>query len=395
MIRVQDLKKQYATETGFVDAIRGVSMTVQPGEIYTLLGPSGCGKSTMLRSIAGLERPNAGTITVAEDQVVFSLVEGIDVPTHRRGVGMVFQSYAIWPHLTVFENVAFPLRYGSFKVPKSQVRDMVMRTLESVQLAEFADRPSPLLSGGQQQRVALARALVYEPTILLLDEPLSNLDAQLRKEMRSEIAALIKHLGVTALYVTHDQEEALAISDRIAVMKDGLIQQEGIPDEVYTYPATVFVAQFVGKSNFMKGRVTQVTRDMIRTACGNSVISSWHHSGFSHLKVGDEVQISIRPGDVELHHNQTTLRPNSFPAEVEKVTFLGGSRHTIIRAGEIGLEAESHGRSRFAVGDRVYVELPADSIRLFSSTEPATQTASPSQNAVLDNMEHQRGLELG
>ncbi len=388
MIRVQDLKKQYATETGFVDAIRGVSLTVQPGEIYTLLGPSGCGKSTMLRSIAGLERPNTGTITVAEDQVVFSLVEGINVPAHRRGVGMVFQSYAIWPHMTVFENVAFPLRHGSFKVPKSQVRDMVMRTLESVQLAAFADRPSPLLSGGQQQRVALARALVYEPTILLLDEPLSNLDAQLRKEMRSEIAALIKHLGVTALYVTHDQEEALAISDRIAVMDDGLIQQEGIPDEVYTYPATVFVAQFVGKSNFMKGRVTQVTRDMIRAACGSSVISSWHHSGFSHLKVGDEVQICIRPGDVELHHNQTASRPNSFPAEVEKVTFLGGSRHTIIRAGEIGLEAESHGRSRFAVGDRVCVELPADSIRLFSSTEPATQTASPSQNAVLDNMEH-------
>jgi len=220
MIEVKQLHKTFTTEQGGVQAVQGVNFEVSRGEIFTLLGPSGCGKTTVLRSIAGLERPDDGELTI-DGRVVFADRGRTMVPPHDRGVGMVFQSYAIWPHLTVFENVAFPLLYGNFKLPKSEVKRAVRRALESVQLQGLEDRPAPLLSGGQQQRVALARALVYEPKVLLLDEPLSNLDAKLRTEMRVEIRELVKRLTITSVYVTHDQEEALVLSDRIAVMHAG------------------------------------------------------------------------------------------------------------------------------------------------------------------------------
>ena len=368
MLNVEALHKQYVTDTGAVDALRGISFEVQPGEIYTLLGPSGCGKSTTLRAVAGLEVPNAGQIVIG-DNVVYSREMGINRNADRRGVGMVFQSYAIWPHMTVFDNVAFPLRHGNFKVPKNQVRDMTTRALELVHLESMANRSAPLLSGGQQQRVALARALVYQPSVLLLDEPLSNLDAKLRVEMRGEIQSLIKQLGLTGLYVTHDQEEALAISDRIAVMNDGLIDQEGTPDEVYNHPVNAFVAGFVGKSNFLRGRVAEVTPEDLRMAYGGSVISAGRQASPDALKVGDDVLIMVRHEDVVAHNGQVAPPPNSLPAKLVKVTFLGGRSHCEFEIDGLPFEAEFPGRSNFSAGDTFHVELPPDSVRVFAHDE--------------------------
>ncbi len=373
MLRVEELKKQFVSDTGVVDALRGVSLETRPGEIYTLLGPSGCGKSTLLRSVAGLEVPNAGRIITGGDKVLFSLADGINVTAHLRGVGMVFQSYAIWPHMTVFENVAFPLRYGNFRVPKSALDSSVMRALDMVQLGHLADRPAPLLSGGQQQRVALARALVYEPTILLLDEPLSNLDAKLRVVMRDEIQEIIKSLGVTALYVTHDQDEALAISDRIAVMSEGRIEQEGTPHEVYAHPANLFVAQFVGKTNLMKGVVTEISDDVIRVTSGTLIVSASSDAAPDQLAVGDEVDICVRPEDVVVHQTASSAI-NSFPVEVERTTFLGGYGRSFFRLGDTRLEAEAHGVAFFGVGDSVFVELPPDGVKLFHAGESVAET---------------------
>jgi ABC-type Fe3+/spermidine/putrescine transport system ATPase subunit len=218
----------------------------------TLLGPSGCGKTTTLRSIAGLENPSSGMIRL-NSQTVFSGSERRNVPAEKRGVSMVFQSYAIWPHMTVFENVAYGLRVR--KAPQADIAASVARVLEMVQMQGYADRPSSNLSGGQQQRVAVARAISFSPNVLLFDEPLSNLDAKLRAEMRVELRELQRRLDITSLYVTHDQEEALAISDRVIVMSNGKIEQIGTPEEIYNRPASLFVADFVGAANMIQGQV--------------------------------------------------------------------------------------------------------------------------------------------
>ena len=214
MVTVSDLHVTYGRGADHVPAVRGVSFTVPDGSFYTLLGPSGCGKTSTLRAIAGLERPSAGEIVIGND-VVFSSKASITVPPHRRDIGMVFQSYAIWPHMTVLENVRFPLEKGRRRLPKQQAKQMAMRALDMVQLGHLAERPATLLSGGQQQRVALARAVALEPKVLLLDEPLSNLDAKLRVEMRRDVKELVGRLGITTVYVTHDQVEALSMSDQI------------------------------------------------------------------------------------------------------------------------------------------------------------------------------------
>ena len=210
MIQIKNLRKYYWSDGARITAVDGIDVEIAAGEMFMLLGPSGCGKTTTLRCVAGLETPDEGEIRLGE-QVMFGEHGQIAVPVYQRGVGMVFQSYAIWPHLSVFENVAYPLLHGRFRIAKSAVKERVFKTLSLVGLEEFADRPAPLLSGGQQQRVALARALAYEPKVLLLDEPLSNLDAKLRAEMRIELRQLIKRLNLTSLYVTHDQEEALIL----------------------------------------------------------------------------------------------------------------------------------------------------------------------------------------
>ena len=246
-IEVKDLVVRY----GKVAAVRGVSLSVGAGEHLTLLGPSGCGKTTTLRAIAGLEKPESGEIRI-DGAVVYSSSPRVQVPPEKRGLSMVFQSYAIWPHMTVFDNVAYGLRVR--RVSDRELAEKVKWALELVQMGELGDRSASKLSGGQQQRVALARAFVFSPSVLLFDEPLSNLDAKLRAEMRIEIKELQRRLGITSVYVTHDLEEALAISDRIVVMKDGVIEQIGSPAEIYDLPRNAFVADFVGSANLIRGR---------------------------------------------------------------------------------------------------------------------------------------------
>jgi iron(III) transport system ATP-binding protein len=248
-IDVSDLVIRYGEAT----AVNGVSFTVGQGEHLTLLGPSGCGKTTTLRAIAGLEQPASGSISV-DGKTMFDGARKINVPAEDRGVSMVFQSYAVWPHMTVFDNVAYGLRVR--KQGRDEIKKNVERALDLVQMRHLGERGASKLSGGQQQRVALARAIAFSPTVVLFDEPLSNLDAKLRAEMRVELRELQQRLGITSVYVTHDQEEALAISDRVIVMNVGVIEQIGTPEQIYNSPRSRFVADFVGSANLIKGKVT-------------------------------------------------------------------------------------------------------------------------------------------
>ena len=247
-IEVANLVVRYGEAT----AVDNIGFDIAPGEMVTLLGPSGCGKTTTLRAVAGLETPISGSIRL-NGETVYSATQRRNVPAEKRGVSMVFQSYAIWPHMTVFDNVAYGLRVR--KQPAAEVRANVDRVLGLVQMQDFADRPASKLSGGQQQRVAVARAIAFSPSVLLFDEPLSNLDAKLRAEMRVELRELQRRLDITSLYVTHDQEEALAISDRVIVMNGGHIEQIGTPEEIYNRPHSRFVADFVGSANLISGKV--------------------------------------------------------------------------------------------------------------------------------------------
>src|SRR5688500_464444 len=291
MLRVEGLFTEYPNEKGeIVRAAQDVTFNVPEGQLFTLLGPSGCGKTTTLRSIAGLERPRLGEIAV-NDRVVYSSSKGVFITPNRRGFGMVFQSYAIWPHMNVFQNSAFPLEVGEKKYTRQEVREKVMRVLRAVQLDHLADREATKLSGGQQQRLALARALVMEPALLLLDEPLSNLDAKLRERMRFELKRLQRELRITTVYVTHDQSEALALSHSIAVMNGGRIEQLGSPREVYERPRNQFVADFVGSTNFIKGSVERTDPDAGFYRIG-SEIGVLKARGVDSLKPGEEVVLS-------------------------------------------------------------------------------------------------------
>ena len=279
-IQIEQLVKTF----GALRAVDGVSLRIAPGELFFLLGPSGCGKTTLLRAIAGFHQPDAGTIHIDDRDITH-------LPPHLRDCGMVFQSYALWPHMTVAENVAFGLDMR--RVPKAEIRRRVTAALERVHMADRADTKPNLLSGGQQQRVALARALVIEPQCLLLDEPLSNLDAKLRLEMRVEIRRICKQAGLTAVYVTHDQKEALSIADRLAVMRNGTVEQVGTPAEVYRHPANRFVAGFIGEGNFLDGRVAGAGHGHVRleTPLGPLVATSVGQPP----AVGTDVTVCIRP----------------------------------------------------------------------------------------------------
>ncbi len=257
MLKVAQLSKSFATADGGQCALNQVEFEIHDGEFFALLGPSGCGKTTTLRCVAGLEQPDNGTISIRE-QVVADASEGVHIPAHEREIGMVFQSYAIWPHLNVFENVAYPLRVCRPRLNAVEIDTRVREVLTLVSMEEFAERASTVLSGGQQQRVALARALIRQPSLLLLDEPLSNLDTRLRQQMQHELSDLVERVAITTLYVTHDQTEALALADRIAVMRDGAIVQIGTPEELYERPQTSFVASFLGRANFLSGRMTEI-----------------------------------------------------------------------------------------------------------------------------------------
>jgi iron(III) transport system ATP-binding protein len=356
---VEDLHVSYRTSRGAVPAVRGVTFTIAAGEFFTLLGASGCGKTSILRSIAGLESPERGKIAIG-GHVVYSSENGIAEPPHRRDIGMVFQSYAIWPHLTVFENVAFPLVSGRRRLPRSEVRERTLRALGLVQLEALADRPAPQLSGGQQQRVALARALVAEPSLLLLDEPLSNLDARLRAEMRLEIRRLIAASGVTTLYVTHDQAEALTMSDRLAVMNEGVFIETSTPQDIYLRPRSVFTATFLGDANVVEGSVEN-RRDamcIVRTALGTLVCPADES-----LNRSVRVAVVCRPEAVHV-----TARPsddiNVVAGRITAALFAGDRVTYSIATGGQTLQATAAPGAPFREGDRVYAHLPPEKCRL-------------------------------
>ena len=281
-----------------VKAVDRVELKVEHGEFVTLLGPSGCGKTTTLRMVAGLEQNDEGTIAIG-GRTVSDPARRLFVPPERRRVGMVFQSYAIWPHMTVFDNVAYPLRVR--RTPTAKVRESVMQALRLVELEPFAQRPAPALSGGQQQRVAIARAIVFEPEVLLLDEPLSNLDARLRAQTGGEFRKLQRRLGVTTLYVTHDQEEAMALSDRVVVMQHGRTLQIGSPETIYRTPATREVAAFFGSPNFLVARVagTEPAGGGYRLSVEGAGWAGRCMAG-EPFRVGDKVEVMVRPESVTL-----------------------------------------------------------------------------------------------
>src|SRR5918992_174868 len=358
-------RRRRAGEAPRVHALDGVSFEVRPGELFTLLGPSGCGKTTTLRSVAGLERPDDGTITVG-DRVLFDQARGVSVPSNARRLGMVFQSYAIWPHMTVFDNAAFPLEVlpRRRRPGRAALEERVRTVLERVELADYAGRPATKLSGGQQQRLALARALVMEPQLLLLDEPLSNLDAKLRESMRFELKRMQRELGLTAIYVTHDQSEALALSSRIAVMDAGRIVQIGKPREVYERPNCQFVADFIGVTNFVPGTVAARDggaaggRYRIRTGDGDL----WATSDLD-LAVGTEVTLSVRPECITLSLESGNA-VNEWHGRVVNRAFLGDSVDHVVGIGKIELRNRSNPAQSIKPGTEVYLSIDPDKIAL-------------------------------
>jgi iron(III) transport system ATP-binding protein len=356
MLTVTGLSKIYPTDRGPVHAVKNVSFQVEEGAFYTLLGPSGCGKTTTLRCVAGLERSDDGEIRL-DDKVVSG--PGTFVQPHQRDVGMVFQSYAIWPHMTVFENVAFPLRVAKRRVPEREVRERVSEALQTVQLNGLEDRPAPQLSGGQQQRLALARALVRRPKLLLLDEPLSNLDAKLRAGLRIELRQLQQRLGITTIYVTHDQIEALAMSSVVAVMREGVFAQEGPPREVYEKPNSRYVAEFVGTTNFMPGRVVG-SKDG-----GTTVLVDTEAGAITCLPAGDglatgDVLVSIRPEFVELARSGEPAGGNVVAGQVETVVFLGEYLDCIVRVAGQPMHVRLHPLTPLQAGQSVSLVLPVE-----------------------------------
>jgi iron(III) transport system ATP-binding protein len=368
MLSIKGLSTEYIGERGqVIKAAINVAFDVPQGKLFTLLGPSGCGKTTTLRSIAGLERPRAGEISV-DGEVIYSSERDVFVPPNRRGLGMVFQSYAIWPHMTVFENAAFPLRVGKRSFASREIEERVSRVLKVVQLEEMADREATKLSGGQQQRLALARALVMEPPLLLLDEPLSNLDAKLRELMRFELKRLQRDLGITTVYVTHDQSEALALSHSIAVMNGGRIEQIGSPREIYERPTNQFVADFVGMTNFLDATVGAPSATAGTYRVDSEIGQIEVHSGDA-LRPADRVVLSIRPEDIEL----SEARPagaNVWHGIVDQKVFLGESVDFQVKIGSRNLQSRVHPSLRTPVGNAIYVRVdPEKCVALKATSE--------------------------
>lgn len=353
---IRDLSKYFDE----VKAVDHIDFEVRDGELLTLLGPSGCGKTTTLRLIAGLEKPDSGEIYLG-DTLLSSATKRHFLPPEKRGMGMVFQSYAVWPHMTVAENVGFPLKLR--KVPKEEIRERVKKTLELVGLGGLEERPATLLSGGQQQRVALARALSFNPKILLLDEPLSNLDFKLREAMRMELKALQQRIGITTVFVTHDQTEAMALSDRMAVMHSGKIEQLGPPLEIYTNPTSKFVVDFIGRVNFVTGKVEELTTEkcLVRSAkTGGALV---YCQPIENAKRGDNVLLSIRPEDMLLSAEATADKPNRWSAKVLTAHFYGDHMDYILTIGDEKLWVSVPRAQQYKPGDRVYVELDSKGIR--------------------------------
>jgi spermidine/putrescine transport system ATP-binding protein len=362
---------------GEVAAVDGIDLSIRGGEFFSLLGPSGCGKTTTLRLIAGFERPDSGSI----------LLDGEDMaatPPHRRKVNTVFQSYALFPHLNVFDNVAFGLRRA--RVEKSRIRERVEAVLEAVRLDGYEKRKPGQLSGGQQQRVALARALVLEPSVLLLDEPLGALDAKLRKALQLELKGIQERFGITFVYVTHDQEEALTMSDRIAVMSGGQVEQVAAPAEMYEEPETVFVADFLGVSNLMHVTAEGADGGACRTRLGDFVL----HARNGRIDSRGRTRVVIRPERVRIEPYDATGE-NRLPGMIERVVYLGSAEQLVVRlaSGEVvqALYVNDGTPRAFSQGTAVQVHLPADALRVLAPPaggDPETEAdAAPAADPAL------------
>ncbi|MCS6843068.1 MAG: ABC transporter ATP-binding protein [Caldilineales bacterium] len=353
-VELRDVSKTYdgARQEQSVRAVHHINLAVRAGEFFTLLGPSGCGKTTTLRMIAGFEVPTSGEIFIQGKPMSH-------VPPYRRPVNTVFQNYALFPHLTIEENVAFGLRVKG--VPKAEQERRVREALELVRLPNLGHRRPSQISGGQQQRVALARALVNRPAVLLLDEPLGALDYKLRQAMQFELKALQHEVGITFIYVTHDQEEALTMSDRIAIMNQGQVLQVGTPVQIYERPVNRFVANFIGETNFLQGRVIEVhgNRCVVEVASGVPVVGSTYDG----VQVGDRVSISIRPEKIRIHESQPDPRPNLFEVRVETVAYIGsdtqlqitmphGDRLRVYDQNDLSTVDESY---FYAAGDQAWI----------------------------------------
>ena len=378
-LSVRNLGKSYG---GGVGVINDVSFTLEPGTFFTLLGPSGCGKTTTLRCIAGLEVPQRGSIRIG-GEAVFDAATGVNVPLDRRNFGMVFQSYAIWPHMTVFENVAFPLRVSqNRRFDRAQLKTMVGEALDTVGLGHLAERSATRLSGGQQQRVALARAIVLRPRLLMLDEPLSNLDAVLREEMRVELKRLQQQLGITTVYVTHDQTEALEMSDTIAVLNHGRLVQYGAPPDIYFRPCDAFVAGFMGSPNILMaaspGAVAEEGYAAVTLADGRQLECRFPHA----VSAGQDIAVSVRP-------EMITVVPagvppsdgwNQLAGTITAIGFQGEQMRYGVDVGGVNLQATGGYRGHFERGTSVSLQFSADAalgLRRDSLSELTSPKAEP------------------
>ena len=359
---VSGLRKQFSIGRPAID---GVSFAVPAGEIVVLLGPSGCGKTTTLRCVAGLEHPTDGEISIG-GRVVSSPARGILVPPRLRDLGMVFQSYAVWPHMTVRQNVIYPLKHR--RIARADAGRKVDEVLELVGLSEYADRPVVALSGGQMQRVALARSIVYRPQLLLLDEPLSNLDAKLRLRLRDDLRVILKQTGMTALYVTHDQAEAVVLGDRIGVMRDGKLLQMGTPDEIYNRPAELFVANFTGATNEIAGTLIERNGTFGLVDVGGG--QRFEVALLQAIAAGEKIRIALRPENIALGKHGGS---NAFNAQVLERRYQGTQTVYDIDLFGRRLEVLELGTAaRHQVGTETSVSLPREGCWAYRDTGPAS-----------------------
>jgi iron(III) transport system ATP-binding protein len=357
-IEIQNLFKSFKD----VVAINRIQLDIDQGEMLTLLGPSGCGKTTTLRCVAGLEKPQEGDIVIDGNPMIS---KGF-VPPSKRGIGMVFQNYAVWPHMKVFNNIVYGLKLQ--KVPGQRIREKAQKVLELVGLQGLEDRYPSQLSGGQQQRVALARALVTNPKVLLLDEPLSNLDAKLREELRFEIKSLVRRMGITSVYVTHDQAEAMVISDRIAVMNAGNVVQIGTPDEIYKRPASKFVADFIGTMNFIPGKIEQSGQDTegvrVATEMGEKVWCKIFAD--ADTSIGKTVFASIRPEDVTVFAEVPQVTENVYEGTIAHKAYMGNLLYYFVKISDTMIRVQVPHHMPQDEGETLFLFLDPDRCMVLS-----------------------------
>jgi iron(III) transport system ATP-binding protein len=358
MVELDHLRKRFGAEV----AMHDISLAVKQGEFVTLLGPSGCGKTTTLRCIAGLERPDVGEIRI-DGNIVASTQRHVHLDPEHRNIGMVFQSYAVWPHMTVFDNVAYGLRVR--RVPAADIRQKTSRALELVGLAHFADRFATKLSGGQRQRVALARAIVYQPKVVLFDEPLSNLDAKLREQMRLELVRLQHEVGITSIYVTHDQTEALVMSDRVVVMDHGVIQQIAAPQTIYGHPANTFVAKFIGAANILQGVLIGRSGEFchVEIPLGEQRVPlRVQAAGGGGATIGQPLFLILRPEDIAIHSQDPgrVSNGNAFEGHVVDTIYLGNMLECRVRVGRYEVNVQIDHYEQFTPHQRVVLSFMPD-----------------------------------